>query len=117
MSRHWKQHFDPDADYVFSRPMKVGLDPENPNVIPGDDVPKELCDRNRLQLWFNAGFIEIKDWQTLQDKEAGIKPAPSFQGSVVSRGRGWFSVTFPDRSSKNIRGQQKAEEALALACV
>lgn len=80
--RHWKQKWDPNADLVFAKRLKLGLDPENPWVEPGDPVPK--CRRHkarivenerrvksdgqylgihRLYMWFRAGIVELADFE------------------------------------------------------
>jgi len=61
--RHWKQRFDKDADFVFLRHLRTGLDPDNPFSNPGDPVPKD--DRikgHRLKRWWEARIIGLANF-------------------------------------------------------
>ncbi len=63
--RHWKQRWDPGADFVFLKRMKLGLDPKHPVALPGDPVPKgdARLGRGRLKRWWDAGFIGLAGWR------------------------------------------------------
>lgn len=63
--RHWKQKFDPDAKFIFLRRLKLGLDPKNPVVQPGDPVPTGdvRLGKHRLKKWWAAEIIGLADFK------------------------------------------------------
>lgn len=58
--RHWKQRWDANADFVFTRRMRVGSTGA-PWVPAGSDVDKVVHAR-LLKKWWAAGLIAIKGW-------------------------------------------------------
>lgn len=67
--RHWKQRWDPNADFVFLKRMSLGLDPKRPVAMPGDPVPKGevRLGRGRLKRWWDAGYIGLAGWRDPSD--------------------------------------------------
>jgi len=64
-TRHWKQRWDPNAELVFVRRMRVGTKAK-PYAQPGDKVTKALRDRigpHRLRRWFETGVLDIANWE------------------------------------------------------
>lgn len=100
--RHWKQTFDPRADFVFRKRMVLnccGVD----TTAPGDPVTDELRQafgNHRLKVWWRGGFIELAPER---------EDAPDEEIQVTATGKGWFTVTYPDGTTKRVRGREKAE--------
>lgn len=112
--RHWKQTFDPDADFVYTKRKLMGLDPENPYVNPGDLVDKSAFNIHRLKMWWKCGFIALADWKSPDEVLRDAQTATAaITGRISPTGRGWFAVTLSDGSVKKIRGEDKAKEFLA----
>lgn len=64
-TRHWRQKWDPKADLVFTRRLRMGDNPKKPFVMPGDKVTKKMREKfgiHRLQTWFKGGIIAIADF-------------------------------------------------------
>lgn len=140
MSRHWKERFDPHADFVFAKRFNLGLDRKNPWVEDGDPVPKDRrmkalnvrVDRrkeqvgrylnvHRLRMWWDAGWIRLAEFDA-PDVQSGSGPAPEkiIENSapkgvadVEPLGAGWYKITLPDGKSCKVRGKAKAEAKLA----
>lgn len=133
--RHWKQRWNPTADLVFTKRMRLGLTAEVPFVNAGDPVPKDhpRLNRARLKRWWDAGYLALANW--VDPMEARRKAAvldgdgpevfdPRAKGTVVldpridmvqpldshfrHTGRGWFEVTLPDGTTQKVRGQAAA---------
>lgn len=92
-SRHWRQKFDEDAEFIFRR--RVHLSGDTFTEI-GGKVDKESLPRHRLRAWWGAGLIEL---------------APA--GSVAHRGGPWFEVSLPSGEKKTVRGKAAAEALLS----
>lgn len=63
--RHWKQHWDPDAELVAKRRLRMGDDPKKPFVMPGDIISKEQREKlgaNRLRRWFENGTLDLANF-------------------------------------------------------
>lgn len=92
-SRHWRQRFDPNADFVFRRSVLFNGE----RVQIGQPVDKTaLGVRHRLRLWWEARIVELA-------------PAARPTGSVTPRGGPWFDVVLPDGSKQTVRGKAAAE--------
>lgn len=135
--RHWKQRFDPSADFVFTKRRHLGLDPENPWVNPGDPVPKEQLGVHRLKTWWRARYIALADWVSPNERNrvGGVAPKVETVGrengpevfvpldpkarliilpaGITSRGRGWYAVELGEGKVKKVRHLDKAKAALA----
>ncbi len=64
--RHWKQRWDPKADLVFCRRMRMGT-AKNPFVIPGDPVTPMMRAKLgivRLRRWWDAMMIGRADFSS-----------------------------------------------------
>lgn len=62
---HWRARFDFDADFVLCRTMRLG-EGDDPFIRAGSDLPDEIkqrLGRNRMKMWFESGFVALKDWQ------------------------------------------------------
>ena len=63
-SRHWKQKWNPNAEFVYRRSLKIGDGRGNyRTVCVGDDVDKELWGLAKLKRLWESGAIEIKGWK------------------------------------------------------
>lgn len=61
--RHWKQRWNPDAEFVFLKRLKLGIEGHE-FVQPGDPVPKaHPLIRNRLRRWWAAEIIGLADFE------------------------------------------------------
>ena len=102
--RHWKQRWDPTAELVFTRRLKMGI-PGREFVNPGDDVTPEIRaalgkhSTFRLKRWFEANFLSIKNW---------VPPGERKATPMQDLGAGWYLV-----GDRKIRGREQAELALA----
>lgn len=56
--RHWRERFDPDAEFVWLRRTKLTGERW---VNPGDRVDKALCPPGRLRTLWNTGRIALAD--------------------------------------------------------
>ncbi len=106
--RHWKQRFDPGAQLIFRKRMKLGMC--GVDVVSfGDPVTEDMkqqLGRHRLKMWWEAQMIQIADEGTCFDGPSNDFANPEPLGS------GWFAVTMPDGQVKKIRGKEKALELL-----
>ena len=55
--RNWRQRFDPDAEYIFRRPVRLYTE----TLMPGADVPPGIAPGTLHRLW-DRGKIELKHW-------------------------------------------------------
>ena len=99
--RNWRERWDPDAEFVFNKTLNLGLDPENPRVVPGDPVDKEALGLHRLQHWWNAGFIRL-------DTERLEAPKPC----IVRLTASCYEVRVPGRKIIRVNTKQEAESIL-----
>lgn len=63
--RHWKQHWDPNADLIFRKRLRMGDKPEKPFCLPGEPVTKEQREKlgpARLRRWFENGTLELANF-------------------------------------------------------
>lgn len=77
--RHWKQQWDPNAALVFLKRLRMGDDPENPYVLPGDPVTKAIRAKlgtNRLRRWWEARVVGLADWLPNSGRQARRHDAP-----------------------------------------
>ncbi len=64
--RHWKQHWDPKADLVARRRLRMGDNPKKPFVMPGEVISqaqREKLGLNRLRRWFENGTLELAEFK------------------------------------------------------
>jgi len=99
--RNWKERWDPDAEYVFLKRLKLGLDPKNPWVLPGDPVPKDELGLRRLHRWWDAQIIGL-------DKERVDAPKPR----IVRITQNCFEVRVPGKKIIRVNDKQEAEGVL-----
>lgn len=121
--RHWKQYWDPKAPLIFTRRLNLGL-PCKMVAMPGDEVTPEIRaalgkseahQLAKLRRWWEANYLAIKDWKAPSEarwakSEPPTAPAPA---GITQLGRGWFKVAMPDGTTRTVRGQKAAEDALA----
>lgn len=63
--RNWRQRWDPNADLVFNRRVRLGDNPRKPFALPGDKVTKKMRSKfglNRLRRWFETGIVSLANW-------------------------------------------------------
>ena len=73
--RHWKEHWDPTSDLVFTKKMRLGFDGRQV-VLPGDPVTPAMREKlgiHRLKIWWQARFVGRADWAIR--KGAALPPA------------------------------------------
>lgn len=101
--RHWKQRFDPNAEFVFTRRVRVG--PKDAPWVPAGTVVDKVLHKRRLVTWWWAGLIAIKDWtpekgraidRARQERRLGIQPPEPTPPATPPKQ--------PQRSSSNRRG-------------
>lgn len=108
--RHWKQRWDPTAEFVFAKRLRMGGGSGGAFVVPGDPVTPEMRERMgvaRLRRWWEAGVIQLAEFDPTV---RGGKP----KAGIESNGRGWYTVTFADGETKRVRGKANAELELRL---
>ena len=93
--RNWKERWDPEAEFVYNKRLKMGLDPENPWVMPGDPVDKLALGIRRLHRWWDAGTIRL-------DVERAEAPKPMIL-RITSK---CFEVRVPGRSEERRVGKE-----------
>ena len=59
--RSWKERWHPDAEFVYAKRLRMGIDPKNPWVLPGDPVDKTMFGLSRLRRWWEARVIKLAD--------------------------------------------------------
>jgi len=99
--RNWKERWDPNAEFVFNKTMNLGLDSENPRVVPGDPVDKTTLGLRRLQHWWNAGFIRL-------DKTADNAPKPC----IIRITTNCYEVRIPGKKIIRVNTKQEADATL-----
>jgi hypothetical protein len=72
-TRHWRQRWDPKADLVFARRMRMGDNPKKPFVMPGEKVTKKMREKlglHRIRIWFETGVLEIANFVAPEPQRA-----------------------------------------------
>jgi len=62
LGRNWKHRWDPSADFVYLKRLRMGDDPQRPFVLPGDrvsDAERAKLGLARLRRWFEAGVVGL----------------------------------------------------------
>jgi len=57
--RHWKQRFDPEAEFIWRRAARV----PGGSAAPGDRVEKSAFPLRRLRKLWDAEWIELAEWE------------------------------------------------------
>jgi len=71
-NRHWKQRFDPTAQFVWNKAMLWAGE----NVKVGDPIPDELkANDNRLRRFWESGAIQLAGFEA-PDVTTGQAPEP-----------------------------------------
>lgn len=113
--RHWKQRWDPDADLVFTKRLRLGLDPEKPFVTAGDPVPKDRFSIHRLKVWWRAGYVQLADWLAPDERRRLQRQGKKLPTALRPTGRGWYELTMPDGSIRKVRGFEAAKAEILAA--
>ena len=94
--RDYRQRFDPTAQFLLCRPIRLGVD----HFKPGDVVPEELFDdKRKLQnLWLTKWIERAEAHDPLVNMEASI-------AGVEKRPRNWYRINFSDGSFENCLGE------------
>lgn len=116
--RHWKQHWDPKADFVFLKKLRMGDDPKNPYVLVGDSVTTKMREKMgpaRLRRWWEAQIIGRADFDLRlpQSPREGVNVPAAKTAGILKVSPGWYMVTSPDGTERKVHGKKKAEDALA----
>ncbi len=100
--RHWKQRWNPDADFIFRRVIKWG----GKIFRPGDAIPTDLKrNRGKLRRLWDSQFIELANWPA--------KPLPPKKAAITLVKASWHTITLPDGSTRRVNGKLKAQAMLA----
>lgn len=62
-SRHWRQHFDGNADFIYRRPMKIDTENGPKTVYPGEMVDKDQWGGAKLRRLWESNYIELADFR------------------------------------------------------
>ena len=103
MLRDIQQRFDPTAPMEMLRTIQWAEDGKLVDYHPGDPIPVDLYANpgNKLRTLWSAGFIQRSDW----DPETRLHV-----DLVVEKGKGgWYTVTYPDGTTKKVKGKAKVE--------
>ena len=112
-TRHWKQHWDPSAEFVFAKRLRMGDDPKKPFVLPGDPVTEAMREKlgmARIRRWWDAKIVQLADFDaTTRSRkiESAEKVVEAYDPALtqlseeklptgVTKNGGWFSVQFPE---------------------
>ena len=116
--RHWKQRFDKNAAFIWSKSRTYA----GVAFVPGDKIPDELnAHKAKLRRFWESNVIELAEFEapnvaTGQRESAMATTSETSEtdlpdGVTVEKGKGsWFLVSTPDGVEK-INGQ-KALNAL-----
>ena len=107
--RHWRQRFDPNAEFVFRRPCRYG----GVQYQPGDVIPDVLkAAKMRLQFLWRANRIELAEFESAPDDtlpDDVLVP----EGVSVQRRGSWYDVTLADGTEQKVRGKGALDALLA----
>lgn len=141
--RSWRERWDPDAEFVFTKRLRLGLDPEKPFVLPGEPVPKDKLSLSRLRRWWDANVIKLANAPDPKADRPTIRRLTSAVWEVRIPGRKPFrtndrgeaermcvqqpsltqvnsqvwELQVPGAPAVRIRGRNKAQAALQEALV
>lgn len=101
--RNWKERWDPDAEFVFNKRLKLGLDAENPWVMPGDPVDKLALGIRRLHRWWDAGMISLSK-----------TPVEAPKAKVLRVTAKCFEVRVPGKKTLRFDSKDEAMQALEV---
>lgn len=110
--RHWRQQFEPSAEFVFRRPVLWG----ETQYMPGDKVPPSLQENTKkLRLHWEARSIELAEFDeprgVTKSKENGDLP------DYVTQCGSWYHVDMPDGETMKVQGRANLEELLSVMAV
>lgn len=100
--RHWKERFDPSADLIFSKRMRLHMCGVE-TVNYGDPVTDEMKDelgKHRMLVWWNANVIQ------LAPADAPARVEPTTEPAVEKLGGGWYNVTPADGDTVKVHGKK-----------
>lgn len=108
--RHWKQQFQPNAAFVF---RKTTVWDQNTTFLPGDPVPEGLLPAHRLRRYWEAGRIELAEFDEPLKVDSGFnheeddpeRAAVLREVQVEAVGGNWFKVRYGDQTYKE-RGRE-----------
>ncbi len=86
-TRHWKQHYDPEAELIFAKRLRMGDDPKKPFCLPGERLSEDQREKlgpARVRHWFENGTLSLADFvapepqrelalRELAEKEAALE--------------------------------------------
>ena len=112
--RHWRQRFDPKAEFIFRRARTY----DGKTYQPGEKIPKALKEnRRKLLFMWEAKYIELAEWEA--PKTAFNSPPESKDptkelagvtvpdGYTVEQAGPWYTVAAPDGTAKKVNGKKK----------
>lgn len=117
--RHYKQRFDPDAEFVFRKNRKLGLCGVAlcHKGMPVTQEMKDTLGKHKLRNWWDAGLIELATKQESVEQENVDKDhnlgGPAMGPAMKHMGAGWYEVTLEDGTVERVRGKKNAEDFLA----
>ncbi len=113
--RHWKQRWDRNADFVWSRrTIYAGV-----TYTPGDPIPDDLAARpTKLRRFWESKRIELAEFEAPNVATGQAEPEPDAdaldppEGVTVTPGNGsWFTVGTAD-GDVNVNGRRALERLL-----
>jgi hypothetical protein len=114
--RHWKQQYDPNAEFVFTKPITYG--PKKYKA--GDKIPDELFDnKTKLRRFWESKTIELYAFETpdvTTGQVAEQKPWDEIdlpEGLTVEQGNGsWLTIKHGEEEAK-VNGVKGLTEYIA----
>ena len=113
--RHWKQRFDPKAEFIFRRASNW----DNKQYRPGDKVPDSLKNNKRkLQFMWDAKRIELAEFKapksTVPPLKSKTDPVPAEtngtglpEGWSMDKKGNWSIITDPEGGVIKLLGKKK----------
>ena len=104
--RHWKQRYDYNAEFVITKKLRWGDDPNKPHLLPGDPVTPEIKAKlgaTRLKRWWEAKVIARADFD--EENPAAQVCNVDLITEVENSGAGWYTIrVLEDEGRYRLRG-------------
>ena len=105
-SRHWRQRFREDAEYVWRKRRRLG----DGFTVLGDHVDKSALRPGLLKRLWAAGSIELSAWPPYEPVPLVVAATTKADAVIVATGRGWFDLSVRGRKSEKLRGSTSLRE-------
>lgn len=115
--RHWKQRFNPNARFIFRKQTRWD---GSTTFQPGDEVPPGLLPPHKLRRFWEAGRVELAEFDEPRDVSTGFNHAEDNperaqalgETSVTSLGGNWYLIKAADGREFKERGKAKMNARL-----